>query len=523
VNGRSITPTFTPFQPVPFTLTPAPTATATPQPHPAVWAAPETPAGLKASTILPEGWVWAERAEQASLQLRISQSGTPWVYVLAAPFATLSDEVSLEALQRAWRGERLEAAGGQPLLMETDTLNSYKQQWGEPAAGAVLEAAREEISAKAWQMHAFALIGFDELDPSWKVMRIDGKSPLDRGELSAYPLTAAYGLAGDPAEIASFSAQGGRLGSTNRDPGHMTTLLMTGTTALVRAVGYKMETRGMTYPGGDISTWLKDADFTHLSNESSFNPACPDADPNSKSYMFCSKPEYIQLFDAVGANIIELSGNHNNDWGREAFTYTLDLFRQRDWQWFAGGENAEEARKALLIEHNGNKLALIGCNYAGPPGVWATRDEPGAAHCDLDWLDQELPRLKEQGYLPVITFQYNEIYQMKPSEGQARDFRRAAQAGAVIVQGSQAHFPQIYELRDGTFIHYGLGNLFFDQMDTPVDGTRRELLDLHVFYGNKHISTVVLTAMLEDYARPRPMSAEERQTFLNDLFRAAGW
>ena len=91
------------------------------------------------------------------------------------------------------------------------------------------------------------------------------------------------------------------------------------------------------------------------------------------------------------------------------------------------------------------------------------------------------------------------------------------------MQGSQAHFPQTYELKAGSFIHYGLGNLFYDQMDTPVDGTRRELLDLHVIYGGKHISTVVLTAMLEDYPRPRPMTPEERILFLGDLFRAAGW
>ena len=192
-------------------------------------------------------------------------------------------------------------------------------------------------------------------------------------------------------------------------------------------------------------------------------------------------------------------------------------------KWFAGGENAEEARQPLLIEHNGNRIALIGCNFAGPPTVWATDEEPGAAHCDLDWLDGELASLRKDGYLVVMTFQYNEIYQMKPSEGQARDFRRAREAGAAIVSGSQAHFPQSYEIQPNGFIHYGLGNLFFDQMDTPVDGTRRELLDLHVFYAGRHISTVVYTAMLEDYARPRPMTAEERALFLADLFRASGW
>jgi hypothetical protein len=31
------------------------------------------------------------------------------------------------------------------------------------------------------------------------------------------------------------------------------------------------------------------------------------------------------------------------------------------------------------------------------------------------------------------------------------------------------------------------------------------------------------TAMLEDYARPRPMTEEERRQFLTDIFTAGGW
>ncbi|MDP3184887.1 MAG: CapA family protein, partial [Anaerolineales bacterium] len=91
------------------------------------------------------------------------------------------------------------------------------------------------------------------------------------------------------------------------------------------------------------------------------------------------------------------------------------------------------------------------------------------------------------------------------------------------VNGSQAHLPQAMEFYDGAFIHYGLGNLFFDQMDIPVAGTRREFIDRQIFYAGKYISTELLTAMLEDYARPRPMTASERTQFLQDIFSASGW
>jgi poly-gamma-glutamate capsule biosynthesis protein CapA/YwtB (metallophosphatase superfamily) len=95
-------------------------------------------------------------------------------------------------------------------------------------------------------------------------------------------------------------------------------------------------------------------------------------------------------------------------------------------------------------------------------------------------------------------------------------------AGAVVVSGSQAHFPQGFSFRDNGFVHYGLGNLFFDQMDYPVVGTRREFYDKHFFYNGRYINSQLLTGLLEDYAQPRPMTAEERAQFLSDMFAASG-
>jgi poly-gamma-glutamate synthesis protein (capsule biosynthesis protein) len=96
-----------------------------------------------------------------------------------------------------------------------------------------------------------------------------------------------------------------------------------------------------------------------------------------------------------------------------------------------------------------------------------------------------------------------------------------ADAGASIVQGSQAHFPQPMEFHGDSFIHYGLGNLFFDQMDIPVKGTRREFIDRITIYDGRLISVELFTAMLEDYSQPRPMTLSERQEFLEELFQAS--
>ena len=79
------------------------------------------------------------------------------------------------------------------------------------------------------------------------------------------------------------------------------------------------------------------------------------------------------------------------------------------------------------------------------------------------------------------------------------------------------------------FIHYGLGNLFFDQMTyilpsgEVIDETRREFYDRHVFYDGRYLGVELLTGMLEDYSRPRPMTAAERDAFLSEYFYLSGW
>ena len=155
----------------------------------------------------------------------------------------------------------------------------------------------------------------------------------------------------------------------------------------------------------------------------------------------------------------------------------------------------------------------------------ASPDRPGAAPCDFDYLTGEIRQLHDQGYLVITSFQYYETYDIKPFAAQIRDFRLVADAGATIVQGSQAHYPQTMEFYDGTFVHYGLGNLFFDQMgdDSAEFPTRREFMDRHVFYDGRYISTELLTTLLEDYSRPRPMTPQERATFLTEYFAASGW
>lgn len=62
-----------------------------------------------------------------------------------------------------------------------------------------------------------------------------------------------------------------------------------------------------------------------------------------------------------------------------------------------------------------------------------------------------------------------------------------------------------------------------DVYGNQIIQTRWEIIQRHTFYDGRLISTELLTAMLEDYAQPRPMTSSERAVFLEELFTASGW
>lgn len=525
--------TNTPFQPLPPTeVKIIPTATSTP-PRLSFWIDEIVPDSLKKAVRLPEGVSRAEHPGGATFRLELKKEGAPaarWVYALVAPFPTLLDNVSLKDLKNAWQGAQTGLFQNHPILLSASTKGAITWLWGEPGPGSVQVLPENELLTAAWDAKiAWAIVPFEALEPRWKVLRVDGLSPLDSSfNLDTYPLVVTFCLTGNMPVIDQLIEEAKAanlkiLPDSNRDASKMTTVIMTGVTALVRATADRMERKGNTYPARDIVDWLRDADFTHISNEVSFNPDCKKPNPSDPSLFFCSNPKYIELLDYVHANVIELTGNHMNDFGRDALNYSLELYRQHGMNYYASGENLEKARQPIKLEHNGNKIAFMGCNPAGPPQVWATETEAGAANCDFDYMTQQIRQLRSEGYLPIVTFQYFESYNPKPSPKQEEDFRLMSDAGAVIVDGSQAHRPQAMEFNNGGFIHYGLGNLFFDQMETPWTGTRDEFIDRHVFYDGRYIGTELKTAMLEDYARPRPTTAAERDRILGESFDVSGW
>jgi hypothetical protein len=490
-----------------------------------IWMPPYLAETVGAALPDPLRGLFVSDAALANIRLEVGGQDpvSQWVYALVTPFPSTVQGVSGDDLLLRWQGG---PDGSPPLLMDQNTQDVFTAAWG-PAGGTNVQVlAKHELLDYAWaHQPALAIVPFENLEPRWKVLPVDGLSPLHKDlDLGSYRLKIPISLNtpnGVP-ELVGLIKSNFEIPPSNLDPQKVTIVAMTGVTALVRATAFEMEQHGMTYPAQDIREWLLEADLTHISNEVPFAENCPYPDPVQADVRFCSGDQTIQLLEDIGTDVVELTGDHFQDWGTEAMFHTLDLYRERGWLYYGGGADLAEGRKALLVEKGPNRIAFIGCNAKGGSFAQAGDANPGAAACDMDWMAGEISRLKQEGYLVIATFQHHEYYTYAAQPDQQSDFRQMAEAGAVIVSGSQAHQPQGMEFSNGAFIHYGLGNLFFDQYGL-CEACRQGLIDQHVFYDGRYISTELLPIQFVDYARSRPMTFEEANELLQTLFRASGW
>jgi poly-gamma-glutamate synthesis protein (capsule biosynthesis protein) len=506
------------------TAQPPPPPTATTDPGDAQYtlsAAPGVPADLVAAAQAVAAnnrqlFAWVEDAAAADVRLTVND-GAPlahWLYAVAAPFATVADDTTWPAVTGGWASGSSELGR---LLVDPATDAALSAVWG-PSGGA--QVVDGDFIGQVWAARpAWIIVPFEQLRPEWKVIRLDGRSPLTHDfSADGYPLSLPVTVAGDEAAVAEFLARWAGP-ATNRDPAKLTRVAMSGVTALVRATAAEMEENGILWPGEEVGPVLQSADIAHVSNEVSFAADCPFPDPFGGT-TFCSRDPYFELLTHLGIDVIELTGNHLNDYGRDPLVRSLDMYAAAGMQWFGGGRDLADAGRAATFEHNGNRVAFVGCNPVGPANDWALADAAGSRPCGDD-LPAQIAQLRAEGYTVLATLQYIEHYVYYAPPDQQAAFSQLAAAGANAVSGSQAHHAQGFAFENGTFIHYGPGNLFFDQMD--MMGTRQTFVDTYTIYDNRLISVELWTGLIESWARPRLMTPEERADLLQTVFQASGW
>ena len=449
-------------------------------------------------------------------------------FAAATRFDTIHLSISLDVIETLWQ-----TSTGNPettyqtiaILQETEpaleqllgTAGSQIERY--PSTAALVDAVRQNRST-------LTLVPFHSLTPRLAVLAVDGQNPVENAnqfDPFTYPLIAkVYAHAGP--DIADKNDQImtllKQIPASNRDPERLTVVAMTGVTALVRRTAAQMDRLGAQWPAEIVGPVLSAADITTMSNEVPFVPGCETND-DPENLTFCTNPAYMATLIASGADVIGLTGNHQNDYGHGATSESLALYEQAGLSIYGGGANLEAARAPLYLEHNGNQLAFIGANSYGPTTAWATDDAPGSAQFDLAIMSNEIRAIKQNQWADVVfaELQYQETYGVEPLNEQRYNFRALVDAGADIMTGIQSHVPQAIEFVDENIILYGLGNLYFDQMWSLE--TREALIAKHTIYAGQHISTQLLPTILHDYGQPHWADDSIKERILQRVFDAS--
>ena len=339
--------------------------------------------------------------------------------------------------------------------------------------------------------HNFQLIPIKDLDFSKKLLSVNGHYYLDDFASGAIYRIISFDSEKFNEEIEPLISEMVKKDFPAEDT--VLTFAQTGVTALSRGMNAKLKAVGgdATYFAEQIGPFLSSFDITHTSNESSFTTAANDRN-------ICSDPRFIDTLTAIGLDVIELTGNHNQDCGNQAALDTIDIYTEKGIKMVGGGKNATEAKVPLELSEKGTNITMLAFNQS--TGGATLGNTPGANQYYENVAASQIKEAKERGDLVIVDVQYYECAayaseyedpicdRANSSAGdQIGFFRHLIDLGADVVVGTSAHQAQTFELYGDGVIYYGLGNLFFDQIWWP--GTTRSLILSHYFYGGKLLQT----------------------------------
>ena len=262
------------------------------------------------------------------------------VYALAAPFFTIQDDISLAELRTTLSSiTEDENAPFSALTSEVDDQLLRPLIDANNPGRLSIQKGAPDLSDEFGTV--WTILPFEELSHELKVISIDGVSPLD--EDFDPQLRPFFADCNSPEHRKTIEPEilTALLPQSNYHRDQMTSLIMTGVTAMARKTAFAMSELGHMRSGTYIRDFMRAADITHISNEVSFFEDCPYPDPDYDGFLFCSDPAYMELLVDLGTDVVELTGNHNNDvralYKVDTVPYSLDLYEKNHMQYYAGG------------------------------------------------------------------------------------------------------------------------------------------------------------------------------------------
>jgi poly-gamma-glutamate capsule biosynthesis protein CapA/YwtB (metallophosphatase superfamily) len=212
----------------------------------------------------------------------------------------------------------------------------------------------------------------------------------------------------------------------------------------------------------------------------------------------------------AGFTVASMAGNHCMDWGADAMFDTIHALRENGLSVVGVGANIAEARRPVISEVKGRRVAFLAYSSILPMGFWAEENRPGCAPMrawtiyeqvehdqpgtpsrvhtfpnrdDLKALTDDIRELRKEVDFIAVSLHWGIHFIPGVIADYQRDVGRAAiDAGADVILGHHAHILKGVDVYQGKPIFYSLCNFAMDlHMDEKHARSKgfREIQKLH--------------------------------------------
>jgi poly-gamma-glutamate synthesis protein (capsule biosynthesis protein) len=182
-------------------------------------------------------------------------------------------------------------------------------------------------------------------------------------------------------------------------------------------------------------------------------------------------PGCVEFIKEAEFDVAVCANNHTGDFGPEGALDTKKVLDENNIANLGVGSNEDEARKPLIVEKAGMKIAFLA--YAENEFGIATNESAGSNPLKPLRNIKDIKAAKKQADITIVLIHGGNEHNPIPSPRMKETYRAFAEAGADAVVAGHTHCPQGFEIWEGVPVVYSLGNFYFDvdkaqQVDFPT-------------------------------------------------------
>ena len=211
---------------------------------------------------------------------------------------------------------------------------------------------------------------------------------------------------------------------------------------------WQAEEGDATYFLRNVADLFGSDDLTVVNMEGALTEGGERAD---KKFAFRGKPEYAKILSSASVEAATLANNHSQDYGQTGYDDTIAALD-------AEGVQSFGYDRIAYLDVKGVKVALIGSYFP-----------EDSAENTKEMTDNIAAARAEDAQLVIVYVHWGQEHEYDITEGQQTAGRAAIDAGADLVVGSHPHVVQGWEVYQGRYIVYSLGNFCFGGNTNPDD------------------------------------------------------